>query len=487
MRYVVTLLATVFTLGFAQAPLEKRLDEDLSKYMTAYDLPGLAVSVLVDGEVVYAKAFGFRNLQKKTPMRVDSLFHMASVSKPFAATAIMQLVEQGKIDLDAPVITYLPYFKLESDSYNSITIREMLTHRSGMPDEDDYEWDKPQYDPGAAERYVRSIANEKPIAPRGAKFFYSNIAFDVLADVVQKVSGLTYEDYVKQQILDPLGMKHSTFLKPQVPESLATAPHVRSQFKVDVSDIYPYNRRHAPSSTLHSNVMEMARWARANMNRGSLDGVRILKADSYLELFKKQNEASSNRHVGLSWFISDFEGHQEIGHSGGDVGYATYFGMIPDKGIAITVLCNFDNVPIRRIRSSLLSAALGLPHDKVLEPVRTTIRRTIQDKGIQAAEMRYRKLRKEAPEAYIFGPAELYYLGYEFVEGKKLEVALALFKINVEFFPEHHAVQGALGELYLDLGQPTLAVKHLQESVRINPNNARRQKLLEDALKQQKK
>ena len=469
---------------FAQTPLETRLNEDLGRYLEAYELPGLAVSVLVDGELVYAKALGVKNLKTKAPMTTGALFHLASLSKPFAATAIMQLVERGQMDLDATLVSYLPYFKLDSSGYQTITIRQILTHHSGMPDEDDYEWDKPQFDKGAAERYVRSLASETPIGPPGAQYRYSNIAFDVLADVVQKVSGMAYEDFVKQNILDPIGMKNSTFLKLQVPETLATSPHVRTNFEVKVSDIYPYNRRHAPSSTLHSNVLEMALWAKVNLNHGSLNGQQILKAETHEALMKPQADANRGRKIGLSWFIDEVEGHREIGHSGGDVGYSSYFGMIPEKGIAITILCNYDNVPISRLKASLYSAALALPHEKVLKPIRTPIRKAIQEKGIEAAEALYRSFRKEVPDDYIFGPAELYYLGYEFVEEKQLDIALALFKLNVEFFPEHHAIQGALGELYLEMGNKPKAVEHLKASVKLNPDNAHRKDLLEKAMKE---
>jgi CubicO group peptidase (beta-lactamase class C family) len=113
---------------------------------------------------------------------------MPSISKPFVATAIMQLVEKGKIDLDAPVVTYLPYFKLDSEQYKVITIQHMLSHVSGMPDVMDYEWDKPQYDAGALERYVRSLAEEKTRRKPGENFAYSNMAFECLGNVIAKVS-----------------------------------------------------------------------------------------------------------------------------------------------------------------------------------------------------------------------------------------------------------------------------------------------------------
>ena len=111
-------------------------------------------------------------LDKDDPITTRSLFHMASITKPFVATSIMQLVEIGKIDLDAPVVKYLPYFHMADERYKTITARQLVTHTSGMPDVEDYEWQKPQYDEGALERYVRRLSKLKLAFAPGEKFQY---------------------------------------------------------------------------------------------------------------------------------------------------------------------------------------------------------------------------------------------------------------------------------------------------------------------------
>ena len=132
----------------------------------------------------------------------------------------------------------------------------MLSHLSGMPDVEDYEWDKPQYDDGALERYVRSLSNQSLIAAPGAGFRYSNMAYEVLGDLIAKVSGMSFEDYVRRHILEPLGMKSSTLLVKQANSSLLTSPHVMdNSYQTVVSKVFPYNRMHSPSSTVYSNVL----------------------------------------------------------------------------------------------------------------------------------------------------------------------------------------------------------------------------------------
>lgn len=162
------------------------LDRIINEYFDGEFVPGLSVGVVYNKEVIYTKGFGLKNVDTKEPTDENSLFHMASVSKTFVATGIMQLVEKGKINLDECLIEYLPYFKLKDKRYKKITIRQLLCHISGMPDEDDYEWDKPQYDEEALERYVRSISERELMWEPGEKFSYSNIAYEILGMLLKK-------------------------------------------------------------------------------------------------------------------------------------------------------------------------------------------------------------------------------------------------------------------------------------------------------------
>jgi len=135
----------------------KNLNGIINEYVEKESIPGLAVGVVYDNEILYTKGFGVKNVDRKEPVDENSLFHMASVSKTFVATGIMQLVEKGKIKLDSHLTEYLPYFQLKDDRYKNITIRQLLSHMSGMPDVDNYGWDKPQYDEDALEKYVKRI------------------------------------------------------------------------------------------------------------------------------------------------------------------------------------------------------------------------------------------------------------------------------------------------------------------------------------------
>ena len=341
-----------------------KLQPVLEKLIQQQDLPGFAIAVVEDNRIAYAAGFGVRNITRKDdPITTRSLFHMASITKPFVATSIMQLVEKGKIDLDAPVAKYVPYFRMADERYKIITVRQMVTHTSGMPDVDDYEWNKPQYDEGALERYVRSLKDLKLVFPPGERFKYSNMAFEILGDVIAKVSGESFDDYVQHHILAPLGMKDSTLLVKQAdPKLLAWGHELDEKGDPFPSKVYPYNRMHSPSSNLHSNVLDMTRWAIANMNRGELDGVRILKASTYDVMWKPAGEFDGKpSRAGISWFLDEYRGNKMVSHGGSDAGFRTGLAMLPDKKIAVVWMTNADWLQnTGAINHAALDVALGL-------------------------------------------------------------------------------------------------------------------------------
>jgi len=344
------------------ARLQTELEPKISEAISKGQLPGFAIGVVKDGKLVYAKGFGVAKLGGNTSITPRSLFHMASVTKTFVATAVMQLVEQGKIDLDAPVTKYLPYFKLNDERYREIKIRQMLSHTSGIPDTVNYNWDKPEYDAGALERFVRSTADEKLVFTPGEKFGYSNTAYEILGDVIAKVSGQSFEDYVQQHILTPLGMKDSTLLVREANPQLLTSPHVSENQKVVVSKIFPYNRAHAPSSTLYSSIEDMSRWAIANLNHGELDGKRILRRETVESMWRPVVDALGMKE-GISWFTTEKSGHRLVLHSGGDVGFESLVILAPDDSVAVIAMNNFgssDRNYLQEFVSLALRTILGL-------------------------------------------------------------------------------------------------------------------------------
>ena len=463
------------------------IDAAIDSIMKSFELPGLAVGIVRQDETVYTRGYGVKNIATRESITPSSLFHMASISKTFVCTAIMQLIEKGKISLSASVVTYLPYFKLDDDRYTSITIQQMLSHLSGMPDVDGYDWDKPEYDDGALERYVRSLGHKKLIAAPGEQFSYSNMAYEVLGDVIAKVSDQTFEDYIEENILQPLAMENSTFLKQKVSSELGTTPHLNLP-QTEVSPVYPYHRAHAPSSTLHSNVLEMGHWMIAHLNHGKFMDREILRPASYELLWHpyRQTQANgSDRFIGLSWFIGKYRVHQTISHAGGDIGFNTYHVLLPEQSLGVVVLANTIPTPVEEITHVILDLILGFEPELPKPPVIAPLFRVLEERGQEAAIALYHELQHNQSEAYDINLQHFTDAGYLLMEMKRYSQALKILTLGKGIYPDADALYAALAWVNVKNGDRKQALENIQQCLVLNPENRTAKNLLND-LKEEK-
>jgi CubicO group peptidase (beta-lactamase class C family) len=330
--------------------LVTKVEASLARTMKDDQVPGLAIGIIKNGQVVYSKGFGVAKAGTDLPVTPKTVFQLGSDSKMMVGIAIMQLREQGKIDLDAPVTTYLPYFRLADERYPQLTIRFLLSHRSGLPycvmsDDCDRspDYQLPQYDDGALDRYVRSASSVRLNNEPGKIMQYSDLGFEILGDVIAKISGQSFESYVRQHIFLPLGMQHTSFSLQDIPADTLAQPHTLDP-DLRVNAYFPYSRQHAPSSHLFSNVDDMNRFALAQLNQGQLGGMRILPPAVYQTMWGPEIdtaiESPWEKQLGLGWFIGDHAGHHLVGHGGGDIGFACGFIMAPEDGLAVVVMTN---------------------------------------------------------------------------------------------------------------------------------------------------
>jgi len=345
--------------GVAQAAgidsLFAGFDQLAKQTLSDNGVPGMSVGLVYQGKTVYAKGFGVTRVGTNLPVSVRSVQPICSMSKAFASVALMQLVEAGKIDIETPLVQYVPYFKLQDSSHTQITIRHLLTHTSGLPENTDLtfwnEWLFPQYDDRAVERYVRSLS-KRPFVLTGPlgqveNFHYSDLGYDILAAVIQEVSGEFFAQYCRKHILEPLGMVSSSFLKTGITPGLLEAAHVRDEFwNVAVSPIYPYNRIHGPSSGLFTNIADMSRWALMHLNGGVLNGRRILSQASHDKLWTPLLDFGSGWGYGWGWLFRPdaYKGqHLLVAHGGAQPGICTNITLVPDLSVAMIALGNYQN------------------------------------------------------------------------------------------------------------------------------------------------
>ncbi|MBC8077068.1 MAG: beta-lactamase family protein [Chloroflexales bacterium] len=330
-----------------------RIDVAVREYLAHAEVTGLAIAVAQQGQMVFCSGYGVQNRDTMQPVTPATLFHLASVVKTMTSTAIMQLREAGKLDLDDPVVAHLPYFRVDDPRSDQITLRQCLSHTSGIEHPTDWGWDRPEFDDAALERHVRSLAARPLIDVPPGTTAYSDIAYNVLGAVIAHVSGLSYEAYLQRHLFQPLGMTQTTTMAPRQgdPALLATG-YEHDESGVIRQSLYPYNRMHVPCGCVASNVLEMTRYATAHLNAGVLDGARILAPASYDAMWAVQVHTAretARADSALGWWVRRGSAERIVEHDGEDDGFLSYFCLWPERHQSIVVLCNATWADLRHV------------------------------------------------------------------------------------------------------------------------------------------
>lgn len=313
----------------------QKVDSIVIGKMSEYDIPGLSVGIVRNGTIVYIRGYGKRNIKRNDPVTESTIFHTASVSKIFTAIAIMKLVDEKKLSLDNTINDLLPELKYQDQRVQQVTLRSMLNHTSGLPDVNNYHWEYNNQADGSLKDYVLGL-NLKLEAQPGTVHKYSNLAYEILGYIIEKYSGVTFDDYLKDNVLNPSGMSVSDFRYFQIPDSLRSSPHSRKGGKISVRKTYPYTREHAPSSTLNSSAAELSKWM--------ISFLKVLNDEEPSNIYQSMVEPSFDgyEYIGLGFQLSNFYGHKKIGHFGGDRGFRSYLMMLPDEDMGLVILGNCD-------------------------------------------------------------------------------------------------------------------------------------------------
>ena len=357
--------------GHLRDRIEKGLWPLVETLLGSHEMAGLAVAVVREEEVV-SRGFGVRDVGSGASVTPETMFHLASVSKPFVATAIVSLATprdgvEPLVDLDAPIVEWVPEFTLADGRAGEVTARRLLSHSSGLPDVADYGWHDPQLRDDALSEFARSLSGWRLRVEPGSAFGYSNAGFELLGLLLSRVTGTTFEDGVKHQVLAPLGMRNSTFLRSEVPDDVAASPHVGMPLAVP-EHAYPYTRRHAPSSTLHSNLVEMSRWMVAHFERAGGDAERSSDRWSRLDPGLLNTMWQPVVPVGnppweeaaaLGWSVGSYRGHRTLSHSGADPGFGSKVVLVPDRRTGVALLANSNTVPTGPLARAALDIALA--------------------------------------------------------------------------------------------------------------------------------
>jgi CubicO group peptidase (beta-lactamase class C family) len=339
----------------------EKIETFIAETMVQDHVPGLSLSVVKDGKLVYAKGFGARNLKANLPATPDTLWGICSCTKSFTAMAVMQLQERQKLNVDDPVKKYLPEFKVGKDQ-SPITIQHLLSHSSGIPGllsayvqalrflEADERWvPLTSFDDVMA--FLNGAKNEVASEP-GERFFYLDEGYELLGRIIEKVSDTPYEEFVRERILKPLKMNRTCFpdQDPEKDPDVATPYLVQKREDAFVvtpsaSVLTPYSILY-PAGGLISSVKELANYLIANINHGVFEGTKLLDSDLLQEMHKPRIKMNWPIHFGqirygYGWYTQDdFFGHTLVGHAGGCVVANSDLNFVPDIGIGVAVASN---------------------------------------------------------------------------------------------------------------------------------------------------
>ncbi len=375
-----TLSALVVSLNVLAQPafVKDSLDAFITREMQRWQVPGLAIAIVKDGQVVVQKGYGVKQFDKpESKVDENTLFQIASNSKAFTGTSVAWLNSEKRLSLDEKVTTYLPYFKLyESSSTDLCTVRDLLCHRLGTQtfQGDFLNWGSNL----TRKQIIEGLARTKPIHPFRYKYGYSNAGFIAAGEVILATTDTTWDDFLLHRFFKPMSMNRtSTTYAGMVNDNNACLPHTMVDGKLVKMPLTNIDNMGA-SASINSCVGDMKNWLLLQLNNGQLNGKQIIPADVIAETRKSNmvvNDINSklfkSKHFAtytLGWQMNDYNGRRVIEHSGGANGFVTKTELVPEENLGVIVYTNTDaNSLYDALCKQVLEAYMGMPYRNVSE------------------------------------------------------------------------------------------------------------------------
>ncbi len=320
------------------------LERFISAELDGRKHPGSSVSIIKGDQVVWSKGFGYADIRKGTLVTPDTVYGCASVTKPVVTTGFLQLMEQGKFNLNDDVNKHLD-IKIKNVKGEEPKIKDLLTHHTGMPTRV-----PPLFLLGEKPLDMRSYIDEaaKMVRPRGESWAYCNTAFTIVGYLIEQFTGLTYDQYIKEHVLKPLEMTSSDFeLSPKILDNLAQGYKRPGGPDKELlpNPLYVLGTKPAdPAGSLYSNVLDLAKFVIMNMNGGVYKGKRLLKEETIRQMHSLQAPTSKSRSgMGLTWFRTIHDGQVMLYHTGGLPDYTNHVCFYPEKRIGVCWMSNLQD------------------------------------------------------------------------------------------------------------------------------------------------
>ncbi len=345
-------------------------------------VPSVVMALVDDQEVVWQEAFGYANLEEEIFASVDTVYKMASVTKPFSALAIMKLYEDGVIDLDVPITDYLPDFSIKTRFPDSdpITIRSILSHRGGFPHPENRligeSLGLEPFERISLKEIVDALKDDYVAYPVGSRYNYSSVGFIILGRIIEVVTGRDYSDYMEENILNPLSMSDSTFFSSSVEEGKITPGYYIDNKKTEALPLRDYSG--LPATGLYSTLSDMTKYLKFLFREGEVDGKQLIGQETlemmYVDSYSRPRDPVT---MGLSWGLFPLStGHITAGHGGDLPGFQTFINFLPEEKLGIIIMANIQDVLLAPLGVKALE--LMLESKSGIKPVEQTIPEAVQ-------------------------------------------------------------------------------------------------------------
>lgn len=459
-------LVFISNLSFAQTKVEQ-IEKLLSTYETYGKFNG-SVLVSNQGKVIFKKGFGMANMEWDIPNEPNTKHRLGSITKQFTAMLILQLVAEGKLDLQTPITIYLPDYPKASGAI--ITTHHLLTHTSGIPNYTSFPkfMEDESRNPYTPEDFVKMFNEKELDFTPGEKFSYSNSGYFLLGVLIEKLSGKSYEQMLQDKIFTPLKMKdtgydhHGDILKNRATGYEKLGRGFMNSSYLDMS--IPY-----AAGSMYSTVEDLYKWDQA------LYTTSILPKEFMALYFKPYIPAFGNVHYAYGWVVGyakigkSTDTIYGIGHGGGINGFNTTISRTTSTNSLVVLLNNTGGAPLDDITKAIRGIMHGKEYDMPKESVANVVFAVIEEKGIDAGIVHYNRIKNS--ENYSLSESEMNAIGYQLMGVDKVEEANKVFELITKEFPTSFNAFDSFGESLMKLGKKDLAIENYRKSVTLNPNN----------------
>jgi CubicO group peptidase (beta-lactamase class C family) len=459
-------LALLLTPALLAATHAEKIDALLSAYNKQRYFNGTAL-VAENGKVIVRKGYGLANMEWQIPNGPDTKFRLGSITKQFTSMVIMQLVGEGKVNLDEKITYYLPAYR--KDTGDKVTVRNLLTHTSGIPSYTSIPGfiENQSRDPYAVADFVKKYTSGDLEFEPGSKFVYDNSGYFLLGAIIERVTGKPYEEAVKERIFAPLGMTDSGYdhfntIIPQRATGYVLTPNgYENSPYLDMS--IPY-----AAGSLYSTVSDLYKWDRA------LYTDKLLSAD-----LKKTMFTPLLQNYAFGWAVATMkldDGKTEvatIAHNGGINGFNTLEIRVPATQDLVVLLDNTSRGDkLDAAAKGIIDILRGIEAPAPKASLVDELMKTLATGDAHQAIARYRELKTKSPQTFDFSEPELNRLGYTLLQRGRVTDAIDVFLLNVEAYPKSWNVYDSLGEAYAVHGDRDLAIANYKKSLELNPQNS---------------